>query len=153
MARFGTTGFTVDISTTLPATRDASGFGALSWTSVGNIDNVGSREETNISHPFTPADTGVTAEINTGVDYGSYRVTCYYDTGIAAQATLDSQAKLVGESGWIAARIVHPASADGKTEWMIASVKDVEVSGRGPNEGIFMFNFTLKLVDAPVLSS
>ena len=152
MTQFITTGVSFAFSETAPATIDQSGFTAagITYTTLAELDNIGPRETTNITHPFTPADDGITRELNAGQDYGSHRIVCYKDATEASQNTIISKGESVGQASWITCRITHSSDSDGKIEYFRGSVKDVEITSRGPNEGVLMLNFTVKLVSKVV---
>lgn len=63
-------GAVLSISASNPATYDLSGFGALGWTAVGQIENYGTHGMTAVVTEFTPVDTAVVAKVKGAKNYG-----------------------------------------------------------------------------------
>lgn len=66
-------GATLAISASLPATYDAAGYGAttMTYTAVGEIDNLGDHGMTANIAEFTPIDTAVVTKVKGSKNYGS----------------------------------------------------------------------------------
>lgn len=79
-------GATWEISTAAPATEDETGYAALTYTEVGNIQNLGGIGPTFEDVTFTPLKDGVTQHRKGGVDYGQLSVTMATDDDDAGQA-------------------------------------------------------------------
>jgi len=67
------TGITLAISATLPATHDAAGFGATTttYTTVGEISNMGEHGGTAAVGTHTPVGTGVIVKLKGPIDNGT----------------------------------------------------------------------------------
>lgn len=78
-------GATFGMTASLPATEDASGYGALSFTTVGNVTDFGSiGAETNLV-TYTPVDTAIVNKRKGSKNYGSQSVTVVLDDDDAGQ--------------------------------------------------------------------
>ena len=64
-------GVTIAVSTTLPATDDAAGYGALTFTNVGEITDGGEIGGTYGEVTHTPLDTRLVQALKTSFDAGS----------------------------------------------------------------------------------
>lgn len=67
---FSSIGSTIAITATAPATLDASGFGALSYVSVGEVTDIGTFGETIAKVTHVPLSTGVTIKRKGVIDAG-----------------------------------------------------------------------------------
>lgn len=83
-------GATWSVSTAAPATEDAAGYAALTYTEVGNIENLGSVGPTFEDVTFTPLKDGVTQHRKGGADYGSLQVSMATDEDDAGQTLVVS---------------------------------------------------------------
>ena len=77
-------GATIAISASLPATYDASGYGAsgITYTSIGSVEDFGEHGGTAQVSEFTPVDTGVVQKIKGSINYGALNI-------MAAQVSSD----------------------------------------------------------------
>lgn len=86
-------GSTLSVSTAAPATYDAAGYGALSWTTVGEITDLGSnlgREYNKVAH--SPVATGQIVEKKASYRLGEIDMTCAWDQSDAGQDILRTAA-------------------------------------------------------------
>lgn len=70
-------GATLAISASLPATYDAAGYGAttITYTAIGEIENIGDHGVTATLTEFTPIDTSVVTKVKGSKNYGTMAVT------------------------------------------------------------------------------
>ena len=68
-------GATWAISVTAPATEDVTGYDALTYTEVEDVESIGAIGPTFEDVTFTPLKTGVTSHRKGGTDYGQLAVT------------------------------------------------------------------------------
>lgn len=64
-------GATLSISAALPATYDAAGYAALTYTEIGEIENFGNHGVTANITEFTPVSTAVVTKIKGAKNYGT----------------------------------------------------------------------------------
>jgi hypothetical protein len=83
-------GATWSISAAEPATFDEVGYDALTYTEVGNVQNLGAVGPTFEDVTFTPLKDGVTQHRKGGADYGQLTVTMAEDAADAGQILVDS---------------------------------------------------------------
>lgn len=83
-------GATLAISASLPATYDASGYGAttITYTAVGEVENFGSHGVTSAVTEFTPVDTSVVTKVKGSKNYGTKSLTIGSIPGNAGQVIL-----------------------------------------------------------------
>ena len=68
------TGTLFAISAGLPATYDATGYAALTYTTVGEVEDIGSEDATKATQQFTPIATSVVTKVPGPIDYGKRTV-------------------------------------------------------------------------------
>jgi hypothetical protein len=83
-------GATWEISAAAPATEDATGYAALSYTQVKEVQNLGAIGPTFEDVTFVPLEDGVTQHRKGAVDYGQLQVTMAVDTDDPGQALVAS---------------------------------------------------------------
>lgn len=66
----GLLGATLAVSASLPATYDAAGYAALTYTTVGEVESFGNHGATSVVTTHLPVATGVTAKVKGAIDYG-----------------------------------------------------------------------------------
>lgn len=71
---FSTAGTVISISAGAPATFDAAGFAALTYTKIGDVTDIGSIGPKVAMVPHVPIDDSVTYKIKTITDNGSLQV-------------------------------------------------------------------------------
>lgn len=81
-------GTTVKISASVPATFDAAGYAALSYTKIGSVENVGAFGTTQEIVTFTDLETGILQKFKGTKDGGSPSITIAQDTDDAGQILL-----------------------------------------------------------------
>ena len=86
------TGTTIAISASLPATYDSSGYGATSitYTAVGNVEDVGEHGGTAQVTEFTPVDTGIVQKIKGSINYGALNLMIGQVSSDAGQDIIDA---------------------------------------------------------------
>lgn len=86
------TGTTVAISATLPATYDASGYGAsgTTYTTIGVVENVGPHGGTKNVASFTPISDGVVQKFAGSINYGTLALTLGYLPSDSGQDLIDA---------------------------------------------------------------
>ena len=83
-------GATWEVAAAQPATEDATGYGALSYTEVNQIASLGAIGPTFEDVTFTPLKDGVTQHRKGGADYGSLAVSMAVDPTDAGQILVAS---------------------------------------------------------------
>lgn len=83
-------GTTVGVSAGAPATIDSSGFGALTFTPVGDVESVSGTNGTYESVSFTPLTTGVVEKFKGAYDGGSLELTMAKDEADTGQVLLQA---------------------------------------------------------------
>ena len=83
-------GTTLAISASLPATYDASGYGAttITYTAIGQVENFGQHGVTAAVTEFTPVDTSVVAKVKGSKNYGTMSCTLGSIPGDAGQVIM-----------------------------------------------------------------
>jgi hypothetical protein len=84
-------GSTLAISAASPATEDAAGYAALTFTEIGQIEKIGSVGATFAKVEFKPLK-GATQKHKGSVDYGSLQPSLAHDAGDAGQTLLRTAA-------------------------------------------------------------
>jgi hypothetical protein len=83
----GTGGF-LSVSAATPATFDAAGYVALSWTEVGEATEIPENGPVHAVVTFTPLKTGIDNKFHGALNYGSITVPLGYDSADAGQSIL-----------------------------------------------------------------
>ena len=81
-------GGTLSVSAAKPATEDASGYGALTWTEVGKVVTIGELGDTAEDITFDLLKTGRRVHVNGVKDVGDVPVTVEYDSSDAGQTII-----------------------------------------------------------------
>ena len=84
-------GSALAISAASPATPDAAGFGALTYTEIGNIEKIGTIGATYNKTEFKPLKGG-TKKFKGSVDYGALQPSLAHDDSDAGQTLLRTAA-------------------------------------------------------------
>jgi len=82
------TGVLFAISAGPPATEDAAGFGALVYTTVGEVTDIAEIGADTSVVTHEPLATGITEKFKGFTNFGSYTITCGRDFTDAGQAVL-----------------------------------------------------------------
>lgn len=124
-------GATLAISATLPATYDASGYGATAmvYTAVGQVENYGNYGVNASIAEFTPVDTGVTAKVKGPKNYGNMSLMIGNIPGDAGQVILLAASE---SANHYSVKITYPDTSVhyldvlvSKFEWQDGSAGDV----------------------------
>jgi hypothetical protein len=83
----GVGGF-LSVSAATPATFDADGYVALSWTEVGGVSEIPEFGATYSAVTFTPLNTGIVNKFHGELNYGSITIPLGYDSADAGQNIL-----------------------------------------------------------------
>jgi len=78
----------LSVSAATPATFDAAGYAALTWTEVGEASEVPEFGATYSAVTFTPLKTGIVNKFHGELNYGSVTVPLGYDSADAGQIIL-----------------------------------------------------------------
>jgi hypothetical protein len=78
----------LSVSAATPATFDASGYAALTWTEVGEASEVPEFGAAYSAVTFTPLKTGIVNKFHGELNYGSITIPLGYDSSDAGQAIL-----------------------------------------------------------------
>lgn len=139
-------GSTLAISASLPATYDASGYGAttITYTAVGNIEDHGSHGVTSNITTFTPVDTNVVAKAKGAKNYGAKNITVANIAGDAGQVILKAASE---STAHYSAKVTY---ADGEIHYMDVLVKDY-VYNDGTSDSNRTIGCVMELCRAPVI--
>ena len=78
----------LSVSAATPATFDADGYVALSWTEVGGVSEIPEFGATYSAVTFTPLQTGIVDKFHGELNYGSITIPLAYDSADAGQIIL-----------------------------------------------------------------
>ena len=87
----------LSVSAATPATFDATGYAALSWTEVGEASDLPEFGATHAVVTFTPLKTGIDNKFHGPLNYGSVTVPLGYDSADAGQIILLAALSSKGE--------------------------------------------------------
>lgn len=90
MAVLTSTGTILSISTGQPATHDAAGFAALTFTEIGKVTNIPEFGASAQVVTLEPLATGITEKHKGFINYGSQTVEAAYDEADAGQVLVSS---------------------------------------------------------------
>lgn len=90
MAVQTSTGLVIALSASLPATEDSAGYGALTYTDVGEVTAIGDVGANTQMVPHEALASGVTVKFKGFTDYGSVAVDMALDDSDAGQAIIDA---------------------------------------------------------------
>lgn len=99
MAKMTSTGLILAVSAAAPATEDAAGYAALTYTTIGGITGVGAFGAAAAMVESNPLATGITEKYKGFVNYGSITVDSDYDPADAGQAILETAVEDIGTGG------------------------------------------------------
>lgn len=86
MAVYNSTGSTLAICASLPATYNSAGYAALSWTAVGSITSItGDIGGTSQESSHIPLSTGIAVKDKGAHDPGTLTIACVVDSADAGQ--------------------------------------------------------------------
>lgn len=99
MSKMTSTGLIVAVSAATPATFDAAGFAALSYTTVGGITGVSAFGAVAAVVESNPLATGVVEKYKGFVNWGSVTLDSDYDPDDAGQAIFEDAVEDIGTGG------------------------------------------------------
>jgi len=88
MASFTSAGTTIEVSASLPATFDDTGYAALSYTNVGEVTAIGSFGQSAALVTHNPLDSRVTVKRKGSYNYGTLTLEMARDPADAGQTIL-----------------------------------------------------------------
>ena len=139
-------GTSIEVSIAAPATHDAAGFAALSYTAVGEIVSSGEKGGAGALVTHSPLDKRTVQKFKGSVNYGSYALSLGLDLADAGQIVLDSLA--LGADIDVVASFKE-TKQDGSIEYYRALVMTYTRVG-GTIDAIIGANSTLELTDSIV---
>lgn len=136
----------IAVSIAAPATHDAAGFGALSFTPIGEIVSTGEKGGSAALVTHSPLDARTVKKFKGSVNFGSYALSLGLDIVDAGQIIIDALA--TGASIDIVASFKE-TKQDGSIEYYRALVMTYTRVG-GTIDAIIGANATLELTDSIV---
>ena len=136
----------IKVSIAAPATHDAAGFGALSFTAVGEIVSSGEKGGAGALVTHSPLDKRAVQKFKGSVNYGSYPLSMGLDLADAGQVIMASLA-LGAEIDTVAS--FEETKQDGSIEYYRALVMSYTRVG-GTIDAVIGSNATLELTDSIV---
>jgi hypothetical protein len=135
-------GTVVSVSTTAPATYDAAGFGALTWSTCGELAELPSFGAEAALATHTPLATGIVAKRRGSLNYGSVALTMAVSDTDAGQTVLQDSAEAAAGSD--AAVSVKVVLVNGEIQYFTAQVMSYKVNV-GNADAITMAEVTLEI--------
>lgn len=108
MTALSSAGTTLAVSASLPATYDAAGYNALSWTLVTDVTDIPEFGPSTSVNTFNPIDNRVTQKSTGSIDYGSVAFGFGHVVGDAGQGILSAA---MGNNTGISFRVTRPNGA------------------------------------------
>lgn len=96
MAYFSSAGSTLAISAAAPASEDAAGYNALTWTNIGEITELGELGATSNLITHNPVADKITRKMKGARNYGAMNLSMARDTSDAGQNLLRTAAAADG---------------------------------------------------------
>lgn len=135
-------GTVVSVSTTAPATYDAAGFGALTWSTCGELAELPSFGAEAALATHTPLATGIVAKRRGSLNYGSVALTMAVSDADAGQTVLqDSAEAAAGTDAQVSVKVVL---VNGEIQYFTAQVMSYKVNV-GNADAITMAEVTLEI--------
>ena len=135
-------GTVVSVSTTAPATYDAAGFGALTWSTCGELAELPSFGAEAALATHTPLATGIVAKRRGSLNYGSVALTMAVSDADAGQSVLqDSAEAAAGTDAQVSVKVVL---VNGEIQYFTAQVMSYKVNV-GNADAITMAEVTLEI--------
>lgn len=135
-------GTVVSVSTTTPATYDAAGFAALTWSTCGELAELPSFGAEAALATHTPLATGIVAKRRGSLNYGSVALTMAVSEADAGQTVLQDAAEAAAGSD--AAVSVKVVLVNGEIQYFTAQVMSYKVNV-GNADAITMAEVTLEI--------
>lgn len=126
------TGLILAVSAGEPATVDASGFGALTYTTVGEVTDVPEYGPTTDVVNHQPLATGITEKYKGFTDYGSTSVGLGYDSSDAGQTILKT-ASTPGSGTFNTNHSFRATYSDGSIDYFFGQVFSYTKAPGGAN--------------------
>jgi hypothetical protein len=143
-------GTAVSVSAGNPATYDAAGFSALTWSLCGELAELPAYGAEAALATHTPLKTGIVAKRRGSINYGSVTLTMALSDADAGQAILRTKAEAAaGTDATIAVKIVL---VEGDTQYFTAQVMSYKVNV-GNADAITMAEVTLEIDNSVVTVS
>lgn len=141
MARYTGTGTCVSVSTAAPATHDATGFAALTYTQLGELESVGEVMQNHQAVNFINLCSGKNSTAKGSEDPMEFDIGVAMDRDDAGQTLMTAARKSLTQI--ISIKVVDSA---GDTQYMRAYVLGEKIfGGAGPND-IRMGNYKIGIV-------
>jgi hypothetical protein len=121
-------GATIKLSASVPATYDAAGYGALSYTKVGSVENIGPIGVSQEIITFTDLETGILQKFKGTKDGGSPPISIAQDTDDAGQILL--AAALASQNAY-SVLLTFP---NGDKRYFMAMITGMPVTVGGAND-------------------
>ena len=96
MAYFSSAGSTLAISAAAPASEDAAGYNALTWTNIGEITELGELGATSNLITHNPVSDKITRKLKGARNFGAMNLSMARDTSDAGQTLLRTAAAADG---------------------------------------------------------
>lgn len=131
-------GTIIGISASSPATYNASGYGALTFTTIGNIEDAGEHGREYAEVTFNPIDTRGTRKFKGSFNEGSKTLSIGYNSDDAGMAILKTALNSDADFSF---EVQYPT---GDTDWFSAKVLTL-TKATGGVDTMFMASVTLSL--------
>lgn len=143
-------GTAVSVSAASPATYDAAGFTALTWSLCGELAELPAYGAEAALATHTPLKTGIVAKRRGSVNYGSLTLTMAVSDADAGQAILRTKAEAA--AGTDATVSVKVALVEGDVQYFTGQVMSYKVNV-GNADSITMAEVTLEIDNSVVTVS
>lgn len=140
-------GTIVSVSATAPATYNATGFGALTWSACGELSDLPAFGAEAALATHTPLQTGIVAKRRGSLNYGSVTLTMAASADDDGQAVL--QAKGEAGAGSDASVSVKVELVNGEIQYFTAQVMSYKTNV-GNADAITMAEVTLEIDNSVV---
>ena len=140
-------GTIVSVSSTAPATYDATGFAALTWSQCGELADLPAFGSEAALATHTPLKTGIVAKRRGSLNYGSVTLTMALSDADTGQAIL--QTKGSAAAGASASVSVKVALVNGDIQYFTAQVMSFKTNV-GNADAITMAEVTLEIDNSVV---
>lgn len=135
-------GTVVSVSTSAPATYNATGFGALTWATCGELAELPSFGAEAALATHTPLATGIVAKRRGSLNYGSVALTMAVSDDDAGQTILQDAAEAAaGADALVSVKVVL---VNGEIQYFTAQVMSYKVNV-GNADAITMAEVTLEI--------
>jgi hypothetical protein len=137
-------GTSIGVSIAAPATHDAAGFGALTFTAIGEIVTTGTKGPSVSLVTHSPLSTRAIQKFKGTVNYGTYSL------GLGLDITDAGQILLKAGTDGAQIDVVHSfeeTKQDGTIEYYRAVIMSYDRAGGG-NDAILAANTSLELTDS-----